>query len=110
MTQAFQKQIAGFDDAVQQRFLILCDLVLAVSQGMAQEKLWAKLPSFYMGERFVRIIPFRDHINLEAAAVTAHIADLSEYRVTPKGMLQLYQHQPLPMEMLKIIIKESLCV
>ena len=26
--------------------------------------MWAKLPSDYSGERFARLIPFRDHINM----------------------------------------------
>lgn len=29
-----------------------------------KEKLWAQIPSFYVEERFVRIIPFKDHINV----------------------------------------------
>lgn len=31
-----------------------------------EEKMWAKIPSYYYGEKFVRIIPFKDHINVEA--------------------------------------------
>ncbi len=34
-----------------------------------EEMLWAKLPSFYVGKSFVRLIPFKDHINIEAQAV-----------------------------------------
>ena len=31
--------------------------------------MWAKLPTYYVGESFVRLIPFKDHINIEAKAV-----------------------------------------
>ena len=29
-----------------------------------EEKLWAKLPSYYVGDSFVRLIPFKDHIKI----------------------------------------------
>lgn len=28
-----------------------------------KETLWAKLPSYYVGESFVRLIPFKDQLN-----------------------------------------------
>ena len=34
-----------------------------------EERLWAKLPSYYVEDNFVRLIPFKDHINIEAAAI-----------------------------------------
>lgn len=40
-----------------------------------EEKLWAKLPSYYVGDSFVRIIPFKNHINIEAKAVIQHKED-----------------------------------
>lgn len=48
-------------------------------------KLWAKLPSFYVGNNFVRLIPFKDHINIEAKAVIFHKDELPGYEITPKG-------------------------
>ena len=55
-----------------------------------REDLWARIPSYYAGEAFVRLIPFKDHINVEAAAVLQHKDDLQGYKITPKGMLQIY--------------------
>lgn len=46
-----------------------------------EEKLWAKLPSYYVGEFFVRIIPFKDHINIEAQAVIQHKEELAGYKI-----------------------------
>lgn len=37
-----------------------------------EERLWAKLPSYYIGESVVRLIPFKDHINIVAQAVIQH--------------------------------------
>ncbi len=73
-----------------------------------EEVLWAKLPSYYMGEAFVRLIPFKDHINIEAEAVISHQKELEGYKITPKGMLQIYLKQDIPYEVLKYIFEESL--
>lgn len=73
-----------------------------------EEMLWAKLPSYYVGERFVRLIPFKDHINIEALAVIQHKEELSGYKVTPKGMLQIFVNQQIPTEVLMRIFAETL--
>lgn len=71
------------------------------------EKLWAKLPSYDTGNAFVRLIPFKDHINIEAQAVSAHRDGLKGYRITPKGMLQIFTGQPIPEETLRQIFTET---
>lgn len=73
-----------------------------------KETLWAKLPSYYVGESFVRLIPFKDHINIEAQAVIQHKEELTCYKITPKGMLQIYIKQDIPYEVLKQIFSETL--
>ena len=73
-----------------------------------EETLWAKLPSYYVGECFVRLIPFKDHINIEAKAVIQHKEELTSYKITPKGMLQIYLKQDLPYEVLRQIFVETL--
>ena len=73
-----------------------------------EETLWAKLPSYYVGESFVRLILFKDHINIEAQAVIQHKEKLAGYKITPKGMVQIYLKQDIPCEMLKQIFAETL--
>lgn len=73
-----------------------------------QETLWAKLPSYYVGEAFVRLIPFKDHINIEAQAVNQHKEELVGYKITPKGMMQIYLKQDIPYEALKQVFAETL--
>ena len=73
-----------------------------------EEVLWAKLPSYYMGEAFVRLIPFKDHINIESQAVIQHKEELTNYKITPKGMLQIYVNQNIPKEILVQIFAETL--
>ena len=72
------------------------------------ETLWARLPSYYAGEAFVRLIPFKDHINIEAKAVLDYREMLSDYKVTPKGMLQIFHKQELPADLLKEIFAKTL--
>ena len=98
--------LSSFPEPIKSLFAQLRALVL--EEGSAEEKLWAKLPSYYAGNRFVRLIPFRDHINIEAQAAAAHRDMLKEYKMTPKGFLQLYLHQPVPVEALRLIFRETL--
>lgn len=86
----------------------LRQLILDSTSCTPEEQLWAKMPSFYVGERFVRLIPFKDHINIEAKAILPHREKLAGYRITPKGMLQLYLKQPIPAEVLQQIFAETL--
>lgn len=72
------------------------------------ETLWAKLPSYCVGEKFVRLIPFKDHINIEAAAIIHYKDELSGYKITPKGMLQIFVGQEIPADILNKIFKETL--
>ena len=89
-------------------FSQLRGIVFDSASATPQEILWAKLPSYYIGDRFVRLIPFKDHINIEAKAVTNHLDILSGYKVTPKGMLQLYLNQQIPVDALNLIFAETL--
>ena len=73
-----------------------------------EQTIWAKLPSYYVGESFVRLIPFKDHINVEAKAVIQHKEELARYKITPKGMVQIYLKQDIPCEVLKQIFAETL--
>ena len=47
----------------------LRNLIFDSISSEPQETMWAKLPTYYVGESFVRLIPFKDHINIEAKAV-----------------------------------------
>lgn len=96
-----------FEEQTKQRFCMLYRLIHESSSRNIDEKLWAKLPSFYVDNNFVRLIPFKDHINIEAKAVVFHKDELSEYKITPKGMLQIFHNQKVPCELLKIIFEES---
>lgn len=72
------------------------------------ETLWAKLPSYYAGDSYVRLIPFKDHVNIEAQSVIQYKDELAGYKITPRGMLQIYLEQDIPYNVLKQIFAETL--
>ena len=101
MNESIEKYMATFDELTRQRFGILYDLILESASQAVEEKLWAKLPSIYCGVNYVRLIPFKDHINIEAKGIMAYQDKLKGYRFTPKGMLQIGHEQPIPGETLR---------
>lgn len=107
MKEDIYNYLENFEEQTKQRFSILYRLIYESTTQNIDEKLWAKLPSFYVDNNFVRLIPFKDHINVVATAVIYHKEELSEYKITPKGMLQIFHNQQVPSELLKVIFKES---
>lgn len=61
-----------------------------------------------MGESFVRLIPFEDHINIGASAVADHKEALAGYKITSKGMLQIFIQQDISENVLKQVLAETL--
>lgn len=72
-----------------------------------EELLWAKLPSYCVGQLFVRLIPFKDHINIETPKIILHKEKLTNFKITPKGMLQIYLNQEIPTWILQDIFVET---
>ena len=108
MNEQITEYLNRYPDDIRQLYESLRKLICFVVPGEPVETLWAKLPSYYVGDSFVRLIPFKDHINVEASAVLQHQAELNGYKITPKGMLQIFLKQELPEEMLTQIFKETL--
>ena len=52
--------------------------------------MWAKLPTYYVGESFVRLIPFKDHINIETTSIINYKEELKSFKITPKGFKTVY--------------------
>jgi hypothetical protein len=108
MNEQVKEQINNYSSEVIDMFGRLRQLLLDSAPCEPEEKLWAKLPSYYVGKSFVRLIPFKDHINIEAQAAVSHKEELAGYKFTPKGMLQIYLRQDIPSEILKRIFAETL--
>jgi len=108
MNKDIEDCIKKYGDEIWTLFTIIKKLIIQSVPCNVEEKLWAKLPSYYIGDNFIRIIPFKDHINIEAAAIMEHKHKLEQYKITPKGMLQIYVKDEIPSNILQKIFKETL--
>lgn len=108
MNEQVKEYLNKYPDEIVDRFHMLRQLIFESVSCEPEETLWAKLPTYTVGDAFVRLIPFKDHINIEARAVLQHTDELTDYKITPKGMLQLYVKQEMPMEILKRVFAETL--
>lgn len=108
MNKEVQEYVEKYSVEIKKLFRKLRNLVLDSVSNEIEEKLWAKLPSYYVGENFVRLIPFKDHINIEAKTMMQYKEELADYKMTPKGMLQIFVEQDVPEELLSKVFNESL--
>lgn len=108
MNKQVREYIDKYPSDIIDMYNILRKLIFDSVPSEPQEIMWARLPSYCVGESFVRLIPFKDHINIEAKAVSANTEMLSGYKVTPKGMLQIFLKQDIPADALKKIFIETL--
>lgn len=104
----FEQLIEKYNDEIKSMFRQISELVEESITVEVESELWAKLPSFYVGENFVRIIPFKDHVNIEAKEIVTYQSELSGFKITPKGMLQIYLGQEIPKEILEKVFNETL--
>lgn len=108
MNEQVKEYISQYPEKIREMFTALRDAVYGAVPEEPEEKLWAKLPSYYAGEAFVRLIPFKDHVNIEAAALLRYRDELTGYKMTPKGMLQIKTGQKIPEDVLKKAFAETL--
>lgn len=108
MNEQIAAYIEKYPPEIADMFRTLRQLIYDSVSCPLTETMWAKLPSYSVGEAFVRLIPFKDHINIEAQAALDHREELTGYRMTPKGMVQISIKQEIPEEILKRIFAETL--
>ena len=108
MNEQIKIHLEKYPQEIVDMFTALRQLIYDSVSADVEETMWAKLPSYYNGEKVVRLIPFKDHINVEASAVIQHKDKLADYKITPKGMLQIYVKQNIPSDVLKQIFTETL--
>lgn len=67
MNELIKEYMNAYSVELKELYFALRELIYSsISQKQEiEEKLWAKLPSYYVGNFFVRLIPFKDHINEE---------------------------------------------
>ena len=107
MNELVKNYIDKYPAEVIDTFNNLRQLIFDSVSGEVEELTWAKLPSYYVGTRFVRLIPFKDHINIESEKIISHKDELKDYKITPQGMLQIYLNQEIPTEILQRVFTET---
>ena len=108
MNEQIKVHICNYPGKIIELYGCLRQMILDSAPCEPEETMWAKMPSFYVGKNFVRLIPFKDHINIEARAIIDHREELSGYKISPKGMLQVFVNQQIPREVLMRVFKETL--
>lgn len=108
MNEQIKEYIGKYPSEIIEMFYSLRQMIFDSAPCEPEETLWAKMPSFYVGKNFVRLIPFKDHINIEAQAIIEHRDELSGYKITPKSMLQIFVNQQIPSEVLMRVFGETL--
>ena len=69
MKEDIYNYLEKFEKQTKQRFYELYKLIYESTSQNIDERLWAKLPSFYVNNNYVRFIPFKDHVNIEAKTI-----------------------------------------
>ncbi|CCV64740.1 conserved hypothetical protein [Alteracholeplasma palmae J233] len=84
-----------------------------------EEKVWSKTAMYYIGKRTIILALFSDHINIVSNpqiykdsilyqnAIIENKEFLKGYKITPKGMLQIYLGQEVPEQLLLQIFKQT---
>lgn len=108
MIQEIEQYLEKYPKEVILLFSQIREVIFSIEDISIEEKMWAKLPSYYNGEKFVRIIPFKDHINIEAEGLSRHTNDFAECKFTPKGMLQIKTNDAINFERLKMVFSDTL--
>lgn len=63
--------IAFFNPLTVERFTALYQLALDSTPRQVEEKVWAAWPTITCGRNFIRLFPFKGHINIKAAGLAA---------------------------------------
>ena len=108
MNEQIKTYLEKYPQEIVDMFTALRQLIFDSVNVVLEETMWAKMPSYYNGDKVVRLIPFKDHINVEVSGVIQHKDKLAGYKITPKGMLQIFLNQDIPAEVLKQIFNETL--
>ena len=108
MDEQVKALLSKYPDQVIELFIKIREIIYGSISHAPNETLWARLPSYYVESNFVRLIPFKDHINIEASQIICHKEKLTGYKITPKGMLQIYLNDEIPYNTLKLIFSETL--
>lgn len=107
MIKEIELYLEKYDESTRNRVQYIYELIIKSVESDINERLWAKLPSYYLENKFVRIIPFRTHINIEAEGLSLYRKELNKYKFTEKGMLQIFNDDEVPVNELEKVFRST---
>lgn len=110
MNTQIEEFLKKYPESIIDLYLKLEKIIIASTDQKITATLWAKLPTYSLNDRFIRLIPFKDHINVEAKAVVNNLNLITNYKITPKFMIQVYLNQEVDAMLFKKIFQETLCM
>lgn len=81
--------VSAFPNQIQSRYDQLRQLLSQIEPNI-EPYLWAGVPTFQTTNRYVRFILFKDHININTSLGISVLELKPPYKVTPKGLVQLF--------------------
>ncbi len=94
--------VSSFPNSIQERYQQLVAL-LESKDIHIEPYLWAGVPTFQTSNRYVRFILFKDHININTSLGISVLELKPPYKVTPKGMVQLFLDDPMDEAFFKLL-------
>jgi len=100
-----EKYIAAFPDEIQQRLNLIRETIRQAAPE-ATEKISYGMPTFYLKGNLVHFAGYKNHIGLYPApsGIEAFQKELSVYK-NAKGSVQFPHNQPLPIDLIRAIVK-----
>lgn len=83
MNKEIKLYLEKFPDNIINLFNELRELIYSTNFNI-EEVFWAKLPSYYVNEKYIRLILFKDHINIEASSIINYKIELLDYKILQK--------------------------
>lgn len=119
MNQSFQKLYEHLPIEAQELLFRIDEILHQSVDQKLDEKIWSKMPMYYSGSRTIILALFSDHINIVSNpaiyksnvthpnAILKHKNLLGDYKITPKGMLQIFVGDEIPKSLLTQIFVEN---
>lgn len=104
MTKHIESYINPFPSLIQERYHQLVELLVSIEPTLLPY-IWAGVPTFQKDNHYVRFILFKDHININTSLGISVNELKPNYKITPKGMVQVFTHEPLDLTWMALLFR-----
>lgn len=102
---SIDEYINTFPDHIQEKLNRLREVIRELAP-QAQEKISYQMPTFYLNGNLVHFAAFKSHIGFypTSSGIEAFTSELTNYKYS-KGAVQFPLEEPLPIELIKKIVR-----